>query len=326
MTKRILTGLQVTADQFHLWNYFGAVVPFLNLCSQHADAEKFLFVANMHSLNSVQDGSLAKNTYNTLKLYLACGVDPDDVFIYNQSDIAAHAQLHWVLSSLTHMWFMERMHAYKAAVDKWVAWELGVGTFTYPILMAADILLYDATHVPTGKDQKQHVEFARDIAGKFNKLYGETFVLPDSVVQDEVAVVPGIDGRKMSKSYNNFLWLLDDEKTLLKKIKRIPTASLGIDDPKDPDTCHVYQIYQLFLDDNQKTVLRKRYTDGGMWYGDLKKELHQTVWSFVQPIQEHFAQISDEDIKAILSRNASNAREIAQAKIDDVYKKVWFSL
>jgi tryptophanyl-tRNA synthetase len=221
---RILTGLQVTSDQFHLGNYFGAVKPFMSLCAKYPDVEKFLFVANMHSLNKVQDGSLARNTLNTLKLYLACGVDTEDVFIYNQSDIAAHAQLHRVLSAMTHMGFMERMHAYKAAIDAGKAGELGVGTFTYPILMAADILLYDATHVPTGKDQKQHVEFARDIAGKYNRAHGETFVLPESLIAEDVAMVPGIDGRKMSKSYNNYLGMLDDEKTLMKKIKKIPTS------------------------------------------------------------------------------------------------------
>lgn len=193
------------------------------MCTKFPDAEKFLFVANMHSLTTVQDGSLRRNALNSLKLFIACGADPKQVFIYNQSDVPAHAQLQRTLACLTNMGFMERMHAYKDKVANNKANEASVGLFTYPILMAADILLYDATLVPTGKDQKQHVEFARDIGQKFNNMFGDTFVLPDSYIAPEVAVVPGIDGRKMSKSYKNFIGMLEDEKTISKKIKQIAT-------------------------------------------------------------------------------------------------------
>lgn len=323
---RILTGLQVTSDQFHLGNYFGAVKPFQDLCRDNPSAEKFLFVANMHSLNAVQDGSLRQNALNTLKLYLACGVDPDDVFIYNQADIAAHAQLHRVLSAITHMGFMERMHAYKAAIDAGKAGDLGVGTFTYPILMAADIMLYDATHVPTGKDQKQHVEYARDIASKFNNMFGETFVMPESIIQSDVGVIPGIDGRKMSKSYNNYLGMLDDPKTLLKKIKKIPTSMQSIEESKDPDTCHVYAITRLLLTDDENTALRARYTDGGLSFKRAKNYLYEKLIAFLEPIQQRYAEITDQEIITLLAQNKDKANTIAQAKIQEVYEKIGFNI
>lgn len=321
---RILTWCQVTSDQFHLGNYFGAVKPFHDMCLAHPDAEKFLFVANMHSLNKVQDGWLRRNTLNTIKLYLACGIDPEEVFVYNQADVPGHAQLERVLGCLTHMWFMERMHAYKAAVDQGRASEIGVGTFTYPILMAADILLYDATHVPTGQDQKQHVEFTRDIAGKFNNMFGETFVLPDSIISEEVWLVPGIDGRKMSKSYNNYIWLLEDEKSLMKKIKKIPTSMQWIDEPKNPDECNVYALAKLFVTEDEDVALRKKYTDGGLSFKYAKDYLYEKVWWFLQPIQDAYGQIADQDVSDLLTKNAVIANEIAAQKIKDVYEKVGF--
>jgi len=326
MSHRILTWLQVTADQFHLGNYFGSVKPFLDLCTKFPDAEKFLFVANMHSLTTVQDGSLRQNAINSLKLFLACGADPKQVFIYNQADVPGHAQLMWVLSCLTHMWFMERMHAYKDKVANSKANEASVGLFTYPILMAADIILYDATLVPTGKDQKQHVEFARDIAQKFNANYGETFVLPDSYIQEDVAVVPGIDGRKMSKSYRNFIGMLDDEKTTLKKVKQIATDATPIEEPKDPDTCNVFNIMKLFLSQEEETERRKRYTAGWLSYKDAKDALYAKIMEFVNPIQERYNNISDEEIHSMLSQNASRANELAIEKINEVYKKVGLTL
>ena len=326
MTHRILTWLQVTADQFHLWNYFGSVKPFLDLCDTFPDAEKFLFVANMHSLTTVQDGWLRQNAISSLKLFLACGADPEQVFIYNQADVPGHAQLARVLSCLTHMGFMERMHAYKDKIAHSKANEASVWLFTYPILMAADIILYDATLVPTGKDQKQHVEFARDIAQKFNANYGDTFVLPDSYIQEDVAVVPGIDGRKMSKSYKNFIGMLDDEKTISKKVKQIATDATPIEDPKDPDACNVFNIMKLFLTPEEEATWRKKYTDGGLSYKDAKDALFEKIIAFVTPIQEKYNSIADQDIIAMLAKNADRANVIASKKIDDVYKKVGFSL
>lgn len=322
--NRILTGLQVTSNQFHIGNYFGAVKPIIDASS--SEDEVFLFVANMHSLTTVQNGSLRENTLNTLKLYLAAGVDPEKVFIYNQADIPGHAQLARVLQCYTHMWFMERMHAYKDKAWKKKANEISVWLFTYPILMAADILLYDATHVPTGKDQKQHVEYARDMAGKFNHLFWETFVLPEPMIAEELAVIPGTDGRKMSKSYNNYIWFLDTDEEITKKIKKIPTAAIAVEEPKDPDECNVYKIYKLFLDPTEDAELRKRYTDGWLSFWDTKMELAQVVTDFVWPIREKFTTISDQHVIDLLAQNAPKANELAQLKVQDVYQKIGFSL
>lgn len=324
---RILTWLQVTSEQFHIGNYFWAIKPLIELSEKNPEAEVFLFVANMHSFNKIQDGDiLRQNTLNTLKLYLAAWVDPDKIFIYNQADVAGHAQLQRVLTCLTHMWFMERMHAYKDKSGKMKANEISVWLFTYPILMAADILLYDATHVPTGQDQKQHVEYARDIAQKCNHKYGETFVLPKPMIAAEVGVIPGIDGRKMSKSYNNYIWMLDDQKTIKKKVSRIPTAAIGIEEPKDPDACNIYKITKLFINEEQDTALRARYTAGGLSFREAKKELMAYINDFLWPIQEKFATISDEDIRTLLQKNAPRANELAEAKIQEVYEKIGFSV
>lgn len=188
--------------------------------------------------------------------------------------------------------------------------------------MAADIILYDATLVPTGQDQKQHVEFARDIAQKFNASYGETFVLPDSYIQKEVAVVPGIDGRKMSKSYKNFIGMLDDEKTISKKVKQIATDATPIEEPKTPDTCNVFNIMKLLLTTEEEIYRRKRYTDGGLSYKDAKDALFEKVIAFVAPIQAKYNSISDQEIIALLAKNADRANAIASKKIAEVYKKV----
>lgn len=205
----------------------------MELAHESQDAEIFLFLANMHALTQLHDGvALRQNSINVLKLYMACGVDLSRFVIYNPADVPGHAQLNRVLTCITHMGFMERMHSYKEALDKWKAKEMSVGTFCYPILMAADILLYDADIVPVGKDQKQHVEYARDIALRFNSLFGETFKVPDVHIKAEVGTIIWVDGRKMSKSYNNYIWLLDDEKTVLKRVKQIPTNAQTVEEKK----------------------------------------------------------------------------------------------
>ncbi|USN57176.1 MAG: tryptophan--tRNA ligase [Candidatus Peribacteria bacterium] len=221
---------------------------------------------------------------------------------------------------------MERMHAYKAAIDQGKASDIGVGTFTYPILMAADILLYDATHVPTGQDQKQHVEYTRDIAGKFNNMFGETFILPESIISESVGTIPGIDGRKMSKSYNNYIGMLDEGKDLMKKIKKIPTSLEPIEAPKDPDTCNVYAITRLFLTPDEDRELRAKYTDGGLSFKRAKDYLYEKVTALLTPIQEKYHTISDEQIVDMLAQNKNKANAIAQAKINDVYQKIGFTI
>lgn len=295
--------------------------------SQQNDMQLFMFVANLHWLTEFHDAwAIKKNTYTTVKTYLACWLNPENVFIYNQSDISAHIELMRALACVTNMWFMKRMHAYKAAVDQWKEDDISVWTFNYPILMAADILLYDPELVPVGKDQKQHVEYARDIAGKFNHMFGETFLLPEPYIQETVATVPGTDGRKMSKSYNNYIWLFDDAETVRKKVARIPTDAIPVADPKNPDTCHIFALYSLFLNQDEEQQLRKRYLAWWVSYKDLKAELSDIIIAFNQPIIERYQTISDQDVVNLLQQWADAVRPLAEQKIRDVYTKVWFTL
>lgn len=322
MKKRVITALTPSSDQLHIGNYFGAIKPMIDL-QNNDEYEVLMFISSLHAFTKVQDStSLRKNIAMFIKMYIACGVDPERIFMFDQAPIAWHTQLTRILSCLTHMGFMQRMHVYKDAAAKGTADALNVGMFCYPILMAADILLYDINLVPVGQDQKQHIEYARDIAEKFNRQFGEILVLPDAVIQEDVAVVPGIDGRKMSKSYGNFLWLLDDPKVLHKKIKLIVTDALPIEAVKDPDTCNVYNILKLFLSPEEDIAVRKQYTDGWLGYGTIKEVLYTKVLEFVSPIQERFAQLDDSQIYSMLETNTARANEIAQAKIDQVYQAV----
>lgn len=327
MTKRILTWIKPTDSQIHLGNYFGAVKPMMDLSAQFPDAEVFLFLAIMHGLTGLHDGkAIHDNSLNVLKIYMACGVDLKKFVIYNPADVPAHAQLSWVLGCITHMGFMERMHSYKEALDKGKAKEISVGVFTYPILMAADILLYDADMVPVGQDQKQHVEYARDIAQRFNNLFWETFKLPEPYIKPEVGTLIGVDGRKMSKSYNNYIWLLDDEKQVLKRVKQIATDTKTVEEPKNPDECNVYKMCKLFLTPEEDVALRKRYQAGGLSYKEAKDYLYEKIMAFLKPIQERYAKISDQEIIDLMKKNAVRVNELAKKKIAEVYKKVGFTL
>ena len=299
----------------------------IELAEKFKDAEIFLFLAIMHSFTMLHDGNqLRQNSINVLKLYAACGADLNRFMIYNPADIPGHVQLWWVLTCLTHMWFMERMHTYKEALDKWTAKDMWVWSFCYPILMAADILLYDADIVPVGKDQKQHVEYARDIAMKFNASYGETFKIPDVYIKPEVGTILWVDGRKMSKSYNNYIWLLDDEKTILKRVKQISTNAQTVEESKNPDECNVYKICKLFLTPEEDEILRKKYQAWGLSYKDAKEYLYEKILAFVKPIQEKYAKISDQEIIDLLKKNAEKVNKLAEKKIEEVYKKVGFTL
>lgn len=324
--KRVLTGIKPTGEQLHLGNYFGALKPMIDLAHQ-GEHEIFMFIPNQHALTAFYDTqAIKRNTINVVKAYLAAWLDPNTVHLYNQSDIPWHVQLTWVMSCITNMGFMKRMHVYKAAVDQGKQDDISVGTFIYPILMACDIILYDADLVPVGKDQKQHVEYARDIAGKFNHKFGETFVLPEAMIRSDVATVPGIDGRKMSKSYNNYIGMFDDEKTVLKKVKRIPTSAIPVEAAKNPDECNVYNIFKLFLDEEQDTVLRKRYEAWWLWFGQVKQELAAQISAFFAPMKQKYEAISDDEVIEILAAGAKTVAPIAQKKIADVYEKVGFSL
>ena len=326
MKKRILTGIKPTGEQAHIGNYFWAIEPMLR-AQQEGNLDVFMFLASLHSFISVHEPEKLRQYYiNIVRMYLACGIDPEKSYIYNQAYLPAHTEAGRILGCITNMWTMERMHAYKDSIAKWKANEAAVWLFTYPILMAADILLYDAHYVPVGKDQKQHVEYARDIAEKFNKTFGDTFILPEPIIDEAVATVPGIDGRKMSKSYNNYIGLLDDEKTILKKIKLIPTWSQWIADPKDPDACNVYNILKLFLTKEEDFVLRKRYTDGGLGYKEVKDMLYEKIRALLEPIQERYASYDEASVIRIINAWTEKVRHISEEKIALIKQKIGFFL
>lgn len=328
--KRILTWLQATAEQIHIWNYFWAIKPMLELVDQYKNDptnEFFVFIANMHSLNTIQDWKqLVTNTKNLIKCYLACGLDKEKVVMFNQSDVPAHAQLKVILETITTLWFMKRMHKYKDFIQNGKEDEINMWTATYPILMAWDILLYDVDIVPVGKDNKQHMEFARDIAGKFNHMYGETFKLPWELIQEDVALIQWLDWRKMSKSYNNFIGIFEEDDMILKKVKSIPTDAIPVADPKDPDKCNIYNMIKLFLNEQENTALRNRYTQWGLSYKEAKDYLFEKLSGFIWPIREKSKSITDEEVFKLLEKNAQIANNIATKKIKDVYEKVWFTL
>ncbi|HRX63987.1 MAG TPA: tryptophan--tRNA ligase [Candidatus Absconditabacterales bacterium] len=327
MAKRFLTGLKPTGKQLHIGNYFGSIKQMMDLAKENPDSEFFLFLANMHGFTQIHNQEeMRENSIMALKLYLACGADAKQFIIYNPADIPGHAQLNWVLTCTTHMGFMERMHSYKEALDKGKAKEIGVGVFCYPILMAADILLYDADFVPVGKDQKQHVEYARDIAQKFNNNFGETFKLPQPKINPDLGLIPGTDGRKMSKSYNNYIGLLDDEKTVLKRVKQIPTDTKTVEEPKNPDECNVYNLTKLFITESEDKEFRNKYEAGGLSYKDAKEYCFEKIMAFLTPIQEKYNQISDQEVVDLLAKNAKYVNEIAEKKIQDVYRKIGFNL
>ncbi len=324
---RFLTWLKPTWYSLHIGNYFGSIQYMLKLAKENPDSDFFLFLANMHGFTQVHDPEAMKaNSYTILKTYLACGADPKRFLMYNPAEIPWHAQLNWVLSCITHMWFMERMHSYKEAVDKWNSKEIMVWTFCYPILMAADILLYDTDFVPCWKDQKQHVEFARDIAEKFNNKFGETFTVPQPLIDPNVWLILWLDGQKMSKSYNNTIWLLDDAETILKKVKKIPTGSQTVEESKNPDECNIYNLCKLFLTDEEDKALRARYLAGWLSYKESKDYLYQKIMSFLAPIQKTYNQISDQEISDMLAKSKDIVSEISEKKIKEVYEKIWFLL
>lgn len=323
MKKRVLTGIKPTGSELHIGNYFGALKPFISMQNEMQEADFFLFLANMHGFTQTQDPeTLKSNSKTVVKIYLAAGADLDKTLIYNPAMIPGHAQLSWVFTCLTIMGSMERMHSYKDALAKGKAGEISVGTFSYPLLMAADILLYDADFVPVGKDQKQHVEYARDIAQKFNHRYGETFKIPKPLIKEEVATIMGTDGRKMSKSYNNYIGMLEPENSILKKVKQIPTDAKTVAEPKKPDECKVYEMTKLFINATEDQVLRKKYLAGGYSYKEAKDYLFEKMWETLQPIQAKFAEISDAEVSKILEEHSFKVNQLAQSKIQEVYQKI----
>ncbi|CAN5901127.1 tryptophan--tRNA ligase [soil metagenome] len=274
---RVLSGIQPSGP-LHIGNYFGAIRQYIEM-QEGNDA--FYFVANYHALTSIRDAErLRTYTNDVIVTLLALGIDPDRATVFVQADVPLTTELAWLLTSVTPMGWLEKCVSYKDKIQQGLPAEHGL--FAYPILQAADILLYDADKVPVGQDQKQHLEITRDVAERFNNTFGEVFKLPEPYILDSVAVVPGIDGRKMSKSYNNTIDIFDDPKTITKKCKKIVTDSTPVEAPKNPETCNVYQLFKLFASEADRAEGERRYREGGIGYGEVKIRL-------AERIADHFA-------------------------------------
>ena len=303
---RVLSGIQPSGS-LHLGNYFGSIKP--NLEWLKKSDESFFFIADLHALTTVQDAAALKKAREDIVLdYLACGFDPDKAVIFEQSRIPEHTELLWILSTVTPMGLLERAVSYKDKVTQGIA--ASAGLFTYPVLMAADILLYQTNVVPVGRDQKQHVEIARDIATKFNRTFDEVFTLPEPHIRAEVAVVPGTDGRKMSKSYGNTIPLFAEESAIKKAIMGIQTDSKGMNDPKDPDTCPIFQIHRLFLGKTEAEMLAGEYR-AGLSYADAKKRLFVQVMETLRPLRDRRLALRPKDVQEVLESGNARARSLA---------------
>ncbi len=312
---RVLSGIQ-PSGKLHLGNYFGMMKLALEL--QDKQAETFLFIANYHAMTSVQDAvALRDGTYDVALDFLACGLDPHKTVFYRQSDVPKVHELAWLLSVVTPMGLLERCHSYKDKIARGMPPNHGL--FAYPVLMASDILAVQSDVVPVGQDQKQHVEVTRDLAIKFNNRFGETFKIPEPLIKENVAVVPGIDGQKMSKSYNNSIELFLPQSKLRKVCMRIVTDSKTVADKKDPDKCNVFALYKLFTSKEQCAQMADRYRNGGIGYGEVKKELAELIWQYFSPARARRDKLLSDpaEVERILREGAAKARRV----IDNTLKK-----
>lgn len=307
--KRVLSGIQPSGT-LHLGNYFGMMRPAIEMQAGH---DCFYFIADWHALTQVPKPELLRDRVFGVALdFLACGLDPEKTVFFRQSDVPQVQELTWILSCLCPVGLLERCHSYKDKVARGIAPNHGL--FSYPVLMAADILVYGSHLVPVGKDQKQHVEVTRDLAIRFNNQYGEILTVPDPMIREEVAVIPGLDGQKMSKSYNNTIELFGEEKPLRKKIMSIKTDSTPVEAPKNPDTCSIFALYKLLATPEEIEALRQRYIGGGMGYGEAKQKLFEKYWETFRPFRERRAELLKDrgQIEAILQRGGERARAEAE--------------
>ncbi len=303
---RVLSGIQPSGS-LHIGNYFGMMKRMIEYQENH---ELFCFVVNMHALTSTFDAErLRQQTYEALGDFLALGLDPNKSIFWVQSDVPEVTELTWYLSNITGMGLLERSHSYKDKLAKGIP--ASHGLFSYPVLMAADILCYGANRVPVGKDQKQHVEIARDVAARFNNTYGETFILPEPDIEDDLAVIPGLDGQKMSKSYGNTIEIFVDQDTLKNKIMTIKTDSTPVNEPKPIKDNILFDLYSLFLDEQGKAELKERFLTPGLKYGELKKELVAKIWDYFTPYREKRAAVKKDDIIDVMKEGANKARAVA---------------
>lgn len=320
---RVLSGIQPSGT-LHIGNYFAMMKRMIEFQEQHT---LFCFIVNYHALTTVEDpAKLRQGTIDAAMDFLALGLDPDKCYFWVQSAIPEVCELTWFLFQQTAVGLLERAHSYKDKLAK--GFQPHAGLFNYPVLMAADILMFQAQAVPVGKDQKQHLEITRDIAIKFNNKYGDVFTIPEPWIDDDTATVPGIDGQKMSKSYGNTLEIFLPEKQLKKKVMRIVTDSTPVEDPKDPEKCNVFNIISLFMDDAEKKALAERYRAGGLGYGEVKKELFARMWEYFAPYREKRAQLEADPglVQEIMAKGASKTREVAMETITKVRQAVGVGL
>jgi len=320
---KILTGIQSTGTP-HLGNLLGAILPAIAL-SEKAANESFLFIADLHSVTQIKDGNeLRNNTYSTAAVWLACGLDIDKVIFYRQSDVTQTAELSWYLSCFFPFQRLTLAHSFKDKADRLD--DVNAGLFSYPMLMAADILLYDVNFVPVGKDQLQHIEIARDVASRFNHQMGETFVLPEASVQKDTMYVPGTDGQKMSKSRGNIINIFADDKTLRKQIMSIETDSTPLEDPKNPDTCNAFGIYKLLANEQQTETMRQNYLGGNYGYGHAKQALFELICEKFKTERDKYNYYINNlaEVDALLQQGAIKARLVANGVLDRVREKLGF--
>lgn len=320
---RVLTGIQSTGTP-HLGNLLGAILPALEM-AKDTQNDSFLFIADLHSLTQIKDGALLRrNTYEVAATWLAFGLDYERVTFYRQSDVAQTAELAWYLECFFPYQRLTLAHSFKDKADRLE--DVNTGLFTYPMLMAADILLYDAEIVPVGKDQLQHLEFARDVAGRFNNQMGETFVLPKESIREDIMIIPGTDGEKMSKSRRNYINIFLSDKELKKQIMSIQTDSTPLEAPKDPDNCNVFALYKLLATETQTAQMAANYRGGNYGFGHAKTALYELILEkFAQP-REKFVYYMDHlsQVDEILREGAEKASQVAKQTLQRVREKLGY--
>lgn len=322
--KRLLSGIQPTGKP-HVGNYFGMMKQMIDMQDAY---EVFPFIVDYHALTTVKDGqTLRENTLNVAMDFLALGLDPDKVTFFKQSDVPEHTELTWILNCLTPFSMLQLAHAFKDAQANGKK-EITVGLFDYPVLMISDIILYDIDIVPVGRDQQQHVEYARELASKFNNLYGDTFKEPQEKIMDNVAVVPGLDGQKMSKSYGNTIPLFATDEETEKAVMSAPMDSKSIEETKNPDDYGIYHVAKLFCDGDQDTELRAMFEQGGMGYGEIKKHVAGLINDYLRPMRERRTELEQNPdyVRKILKEGGEKARVIAQTKMKEVREKVGLAI
>lgn len=321
--SKILTGVQSTGTP-HLGNLLGAIIPAIEL-SNMANNESFLFIADLHSITQIKNGEeLRQNTYSTASAWLACGLDVNKVTFYRQSDVPQTAELSWYLSCFFPFQRLTLAHSFKDKSDRLE--DVNAGLFTYPMLMAADILLYDANFVPVGKDQMQHIEITRDVASRFNHQMGETFVIPEGKVQEETMYIPGTDGNKMSKSRGNIINIFLDDKALRKQIMSVESDSTPLEDPKNPDTCKVFALYKLLASEDEISQMRQNYEGGNYGYGHAKQALFELICEKFKTEREKYNYYMThlDEVDALLKQGAAKAHEVANSVLKRVRVKLGF--